>query len=182
LTGELAKTVEYFDRIRMAALVMRTGALLLLLWVGSVFSRRLRSELVEQARLREAITASKQLLEVKVQQRTAELEAANQRLATLSATDALTGLANRRSFDQSWEAEWQRASRQGLPLAIAMVDVDQFKAYNVPVNWWPATVGRSLWLFCRALLAPRPPLRWNASGRLCKSWVCPMPKPRWPMW
>lgn len=130
LTGELAKTVEYFDRIRMAALVMRTGALLLLLWIGSVFSRRLRSELVEQARLREAITASKQLLEVKVHQRTAELEAANQRLATLSATDALTGLANRRSFDQSWEAEWQRASRQGLPLAIAMVDVDQFKAYN----------------------------------------------------
>lgn len=130
LTGELAKTVEYFDRIRMAALVMRTGALLLLLWVGSVFSRRLRSELVEQARLREAITASNQLLEVKVHQRTAELEAANQRLATLSATDALTGLANRRSFDQSWEAEWQRASRQGVPLAIAMVDVDQFKAYN----------------------------------------------------
>ena len=130
LTGELAKTVEYFDRIRMAALVMRTGALLLLLWVGSVFSRRLRSELVEQARLREAITASNQLLEVKVHQRTAELEAANQRLATLSATDALTGLANRRSFDQAWEAEWQRASRQGLPLAIAMVDVDQFKAYN----------------------------------------------------
>lgn len=130
LTGELAKTVEYFDRIRLAALAMRIAALLLLLWVGAMFSRRLRSELAEQARLREAITASNQMLEVKVLQRTAELEAANQRLATLSATDALTGLANRRSFDQAWEAEWQRASRQGLPLAIAMVDVDQFKPYN----------------------------------------------------
>ncbi len=130
LTGELAKTVEYFDRIRLAALVMRIGALLLLLWAGAMFSRRLRSELAEQARLREAITASNQMLEDKVLQRTAELEAANQRLETLSATDALTGLANRRSFDQEWEAEWQRASRRGLPLAIAMVDVDQFKAYN----------------------------------------------------
>lgn len=73
LTGELAKTVEYFDRIRLAALAMRIAALLLLLWVGAMFSRRLRSELAEQARLREAIAASNQTLEVKVLQRTAEL-------------------------------------------------------------------------------------------------------------
>ena len=60
--------------------------------------------------------------------RTAELEAANHQLQALSATDGLTGLANRRAFDQGWAAEWQRASRQNLQLAIAMLDVDQFKA------------------------------------------------------
>lgn len=130
LTGELAKTVEYFDSIRSAALAARIGALLLLLWAGTMFSRRLRSEVAQQERLRAEIAASNQQLEEKVLSRTAELEAANLRLQTLSATDGLTGLANRRSFDLALEAEWQRAMRQGLPLAIAMVDVDQFKAYN----------------------------------------------------
>lgn len=130
LTGELARTEEHFDRLRLAAQTMRIGALALLLWVGAMFSRRLRSELAEQARLQAEISAANLALEEKVSQRTAELEAANRQLQALSATDGLTGLANRRSFDQAWEQEWQRAVRQGLPLAVAMVDVDQFKAYN----------------------------------------------------
>lgn len=130
LTGELARTEEHFDRLRMAAQTMRIGALVLLLWVGAMFSRRLRAELTEQARLQAEINAANQALEEKVSQRTSELEAANRQLQALSATDGLTGLANRRSFDQAWEQEWQRAVRQGLPLAVAMVDVDQFKAYN----------------------------------------------------
>lgn len=130
LTGALAETDAHFDRLRFAALAMRIAALALLLWVGSMFSRRLRVELAEQSRLRDEITASNLVLEDKVLRRTAELEAANRQLEALSATDGLTGLANRRKFDLEWEMEWQRASRQGLPLAIAMVDVDQFKAYN----------------------------------------------------
>lgn len=130
LTGELARTNEYFERLRLAAQAMRIGALLLLLWIGAMFSRRLRLELAEQASLREAISASNRELEDKVRQRTAELQAANRQLEALSTTDGLTGLANRRKFDLEWDAEWQRASRQGLPLAIAMLDVDQFKAYN----------------------------------------------------
>lgn len=130
LTGDLAHTDEYFDRLRLAAQAMRIAALMLLLWVGAMFSRKLRQDVAEQARLREAIAASNRVLEERVLKRTVELEAANRQLQALSATDGLTGLANRRKFDQEWEAEWQRASRQGLPLAIAMLDVDQFKAYN----------------------------------------------------
>jgi len=109
---------------------MRIAALMLLLWVGVMFSRRLRAEMAEQARLRDTIAVSNRELEEKVLLRTSELEAANHQLQALSATDGLTGLANRRAFDQEWAAEWQRASRQSLPLAIAMLDVDQFKAYN----------------------------------------------------
>jgi len=130
LTGALAMDEERFNRIRLAALALRTGAVVLLLWVGAMFSRRLRTELAEQARLQNEITASHQALEEKVLQRTVELEDANRRLQALSATDGLTGLANRRKFDQEWEQEWSRAVRQGLALAVAMVDVDQFKAYN----------------------------------------------------
>jgi diguanylate cyclase (GGDEF)-like protein len=48
----------------------------------------------------------------------------------LSTTDGLTGLANRRYFDEMLEMEWRRAARQNLPLAAAMIDVDLFKNYN----------------------------------------------------
>jgi diguanylate cyclase (GGDEF)-like protein len=50
-----------------------------------------------------------------------------QQLATL---DALTGLANRRSFDDKLHSEWNRARRQGDSLALIMLDVDYFKPYN----------------------------------------------------
>ena len=130
LTGELATTRAFFAHLRFMAQGTRIAALLLLLWVGVVFSRRLRAEASEQARLRDAVAASNRELEEKVLLRTAELETANQQLQALSATDGLTGLANRRAFDQQWAEEWQRASRQGVPLAVAMLDVDQFKLYN----------------------------------------------------
>jgi hypothetical protein len=68
--------------------------------------------------------------EAKVKQRTAELEIANDKLQMLSTTDALTGLSNRRHFDAQWHAEWQRALRAGNPIAMIMLDVDHFKAFN----------------------------------------------------
>jgi diguanylate cyclase (GGDEF)-like protein len=69
-------------------------------------------------------------LERRVAERTAELEEANRKLATLSATDGLTGLANRRHFDEVLRAELARARRSGEPLAVIMVDVDHFKKFN----------------------------------------------------
>lgn len=60
----------------------------------------------------------------------AELRAANEQLARMSMTDGLTGVGNRRLFDASLQAEWARAARQAQPLALLMVDVDYFKAYN----------------------------------------------------
>jgi diguanylate cyclase (GGDEF)-like protein len=69
-------------------------------------------------------------LERKVADRTQALEQANRQLEELSATDPLTGLPNRRRFNVVLEAEWHRAQRAGQPLAVAMVDIDQFKLYN----------------------------------------------------
>jgi diguanylate cyclase (GGDEF)-like protein/PAS domain S-box-containing protein len=48
----------------------------------------------------------------------------------LSVTDALTGLANRRQFDQCLSTEWRRSTRDKKPLSLLMVDVDFFKLYN----------------------------------------------------
>jgi diguanylate cyclase (GGDEF)-like protein/PAS domain S-box-containing protein len=51
-------------------------------------------------------------------------------LEQLATRDGLTGLANRRCFDETLHAEWARALRQRQPLSLLMVDVDNFKAYN----------------------------------------------------
>jgi diguanylate cyclase (GGDEF)-like protein len=69
-------------------------------------------------------------LEKKVEERTHAWEELNTQLIELSATDALTGIANRRRFDQVLVSEWSRGTRTHQPLALAMLDVDWFKRYN----------------------------------------------------
>ena len=59
-----------------------------------------------------------------------ELQAANARLQTLAATDPLTELANRRTFDVALERECRRASRTQHPLSVLFIDIDKFKNYN----------------------------------------------------
>lgn len=60
----------------------------------------------------------------------AALEEANARLEVHALQDALTGLANRRRFDQAMEAEWKRNLREGGCLGLLLIDVDCFKLYN----------------------------------------------------
>jgi len=66
-----------------------------------------------------------------------DLERANEHLARaietlhrISTTDPLTGVANRRNFDEALVLEWRRAARSGTPLSLIMIDIDAFKAYN----------------------------------------------------
>ena len=65
-----------------------------------------------------------------VEQRTRELEDANRRLERLSLVDDLTGVANRRRFDEAFDVEWRRGCRSGTPLSLMIVDVDAFKLFN----------------------------------------------------
>ena len=51
-------------------------------------------------------------------------------LADLGMKDQLTGIPNRRSFDNRLELEWSRAVRENTPISILMLDVDKFKNYN----------------------------------------------------
>jgi diguanylate cyclase (GGDEF)-like protein len=62
--------------------------------------------------------------------REAKLEVENQRLDQLSHMDGLTGIANRRAFDNAIERDWEHYRRQRGPLSVLMIDVDFFKLYN----------------------------------------------------
>lgn len=59
-----------------------------------------------------------------------ELEEANRKLASLVLQDPLTGLGNRRQFDQTLADCWQRCQHDHTPLAVLLLDVDFFKLYN----------------------------------------------------
>ena len=90
--------------------------------------RRKRHEAQEQAL---AIQQQANVtLEMRVQERTDELERANEQLRAISLTDGLTHVANRRRFDEKLQDEWRRAQRQGHPLSLLMLDIDHFKRVN----------------------------------------------------
>ncbi len=69
--------------------------------------------------------------EIEVRRQTEQaLQNANQELKRLTLVDGLTGIANRRHFDQYLEQEWRRSVRERLPLSLILIDVDYFKLYN----------------------------------------------------
>jgi diguanylate cyclase (GGDEF)-like protein len=59
-----------------------------------------------------------------------ELKQNRDQLVRLARTDGLTGLHNRRTFDDMLRREWRRLARTGEPLSVIMIDVDHFKLYN----------------------------------------------------
>lgn len=94
---------------------------------GLVESRRRNNELLER----------NMELEFYVKERTQEIEEANRNLQELNAKlqqissmDSLTGIANRRYFDEVFDRELERARRSESPISLILADVDYFKAYN----------------------------------------------------
>ncbi len=59
-----------------------------------------------------------------------QLEQKNRELERLSSLDGLTGIPNRRIFDETLEKEWKRAIRDIKPLALLLIDIDYFKPFN----------------------------------------------------
>jgi diguanylate cyclase (GGDEF)-like protein len=102
----------------------RAGAVLLGLLLIALVARQYvirRLELIKQ-RNRE--------LELLVSERTADLARANRQLARLATLDGLTGISNRRAFDNYLENAWLQAQQSGAPVSLLMMDVDHFKGYN----------------------------------------------------
>lgn len=107
-------------------------------------TRELEQELTQRRRVEIELEAIREDLENRVRDRTHALEArneeltrlrlaletANQRLKRLVAVDALTGIANRRHFDRALDRELRRARREGLPLSLIFLDLDEFKRFN----------------------------------------------------
>jgi len=98
-----------------------------------VFSDRSRHDLESlasdnlklQAYADQVETANRELVEIRRQ-----LEDKNRLLERLSALDTLTGIANRRRFDEVLRLEWKRAAREGTPLSLLFCDIDHFKLFN----------------------------------------------------
>jgi diguanylate cyclase (GGDEF)-like protein len=81
---------------------------------------------IHQARLNQQLGEARSALEATNRQ----LQAVNAALQQLSLLDALTGVANRRRFDDTLDTEWRRSIRSREPIALLLVDVDSFKDYN----------------------------------------------------
>ncbi len=69
-------------------------------------------------------------LEMKIAERTVDLEVANRKLGELATEDSLTGVANRRALETGLQREWRRCLDRRTPIALLMIDVDHFKQYN----------------------------------------------------
>lgn len=82
----------------------------------SLNSRRLEHELSQS--------------ELGLQREQATLERLNRELSELAVRDGLTGLHNRRHFDEVLEREWHRLARARRPLSLALMDIDHFKEFN----------------------------------------------------
>lgn len=98
-----------------AASVLAISSLLAWVW-GRYRSRKLRERNAE--------------LEREVAAHTRDLEIANQRLSKLAVQDGLTGITNRRGFEQFYARTWNRLAELRQPMAVLMVDVDFFKQFN----------------------------------------------------
>ncbi len=83
-----------------------------------------------QEKALEVQRAANETLELRVRERTHELEIANTRLEELTFTDGLTGIRNRRYLNRALEKEFSRAKREKLPLSLLLIDIDHFKQFN----------------------------------------------------
>ena len=89
-------------------------------------SRRVEEKTRDLLQAVRELEASRQ----QVEEQNRLLERANARLEEVSRHDSLTGIANRRQFDEMLQEEWRRARRDGTSLAVGMLDLDHFKALN----------------------------------------------------
>lgn len=104
--------------------------LLLSLAIGDRIKIQRDAKLEAERQLAELKSTYAGNLEAQVEARTRELREAMAKIATLARTDELTGLSNRRAFNEVFEREHRRARRANTALALCMVDIDWFKAYN----------------------------------------------------
>lgn len=109
---------EILDEWQQSSMLVAGGTLLAVILLGGVGVRLVR-QIVIRDQLEQELRIAKE-----------HLKERNRELTLLAINDGLTGLANRRHFDDTLAREVQRAARGGTPVSLVLVDVDHFKRYN----------------------------------------------------
>ncbi|GAB3391037.1 sensor domain-containing diguanylate cyclase [Massilia agri] len=109
---------EILDEWQQSTMLLAGGTLLVVVILGGIGSR-----LVRQIMIRDQLEAELRIAEEHLQER-------NQELTVLATNDGLTGIANRRHFDDTLAREMNRAARTSVPVSLILLDVDFFKKYN----------------------------------------------------
>ncbi len=109
---------EILSEWQRSTLFMSAATLLAVFLLAAVGMR-----LVRQIMIRDQLETELRIAEEHLQER-------NQELTVLAIHDGLTGIANRRHFEETLRLELKRARRTGAPLSLVLVDVDFFKKYN----------------------------------------------------
>jgi len=101
-------------------------------WKGEIWNRRKNGELYPQATTINALKDSEGAVGyyAVIFSDVTEQKQIENNLRDLSALDGLTGLYNRRMFDETFFKEWKRAMRDASPLSLIMIDIDFFKKFN----------------------------------------------------
>lgn len=130
LLGMLAYTLKTFSLLPanfLTEYAIQIGSVLEVLLLSLALADRIRILQDENQRMQ---AQANEELERHVRERTLELERANHKLEELSTTDGLTGLKNRRYFNEAFAMESKRASRSGSSLSVILIDIDHFKKLN----------------------------------------------------
>ncbi len=137
LLGILLYLMQVYDLLPVNLLTLsaiKFGALLQVLGFAVALLDRVRTLVVENRSMQHQ---RQQRLEALVEARTreldaalAELERANRELAEQNSRDQLTGVRNRRFFDEHLNRAWEEAARSKRPLSLLMMDLDHFKRIN----------------------------------------------------
>lgn len=131
LTLAMAGLIPMSSYVRSAQLM---GFVLEFLLLSIALADRINREKASRLRAQKALLVAQEqanaLLEDRVASRTHQLEQANQELRRLSSTDPLTGVSNRRGFEERVSASIERGRAEGQCLAFLMLDIDHFKRIN----------------------------------------------------
>jgi diguanylate cyclase (GGDEF)-like protein len=138
---ELCRRIRSHERLRNVPIIMVTG-ITDTATLERAFAAGANDYLVKPvriiellARVRSALRLKKEVDLCKARERellalASQLEEANRELQAVTYIDGLTGVGNRRYFNERIRDEWRRARREYIPLGLIMIDIDAFKSFN----------------------------------------------------
>ncbi|MBX3666287.1 MAG: diguanylate cyclase [Burkholderiales bacterium] len=110
----------------LAVAILAIALVTLFAWRQAVFNRRLRGEVTRRREAEDTLRDANERL----QRQLAEIQGLQEQLQEQALRDSLTGLYNRRYFDDVLERELALARRQHYPVSLVMIDIDHFKQLN----------------------------------------------------